>query len=175
VEKPAVQLSPRVLALFFLFVLVSTVAVNQDLPQAWRRPTKAEAADEWRNKSRSRFLTVKGDFDGDGKPDIAELLVNTERKNFAISVKLGSTGKYDQVGDEVETKWLSEMGIALVKPGRYETACGKGYDDSFCAHGEPDYLTVSNPAIDFFVEESADSMLYWDEKEKTFKKVQMSD
>jgi len=79
---------------------------------------------------------------------------------------LGDTGN---LGD------LGRFAIDLVKPGRYETACGKGYDDSFCAHGEPDYLVLSRPAIDFIYTESADSIFYWGEKTKEFRKIAMSD
>ena len=175
VEEPGVSACTRVLAPIFLCALLSAVAVAQDLPRGWRLPTKTEVSDKWRIRSPTRFLTVEGDFDGDGKPDNAALVVNPSRHLFAVFVKLRSTGKWQQVGDETEMKWLGEMGISVVKPGKYETACGKGYDDSFCAHGEPDYLTLATAAIDLFVEESADSMLYWDKKQKKFRTIQMSD
>jgi hypothetical protein len=175
VEEPAVRLLRQTAVLIFLAALVSPFALTQELPQGWRRPTQSESSGEWRKKIPTRFLVVTGDFDGDGKSDNAELLVNPSRRVFAVFVKFGSTGEWQKVGDETEMKWLGEMGISLVKPGKYETACGKGYDDSFCAHGEPDYLTVATAAIDLFVEESADSMLYWDKKQKKFRTIQMSD
>jgi hypothetical protein len=120
-------------------------------------------------------MVVKGDFDGDLKPDTAELLVNSSSTQFALFVKMGSTGRWQQLGDSVESRWLGRMGIRLVKPGRYKTACGEGYDDSFCAHGEPNFLKLSSPAIDKFVEESVDSILYWNRSKKNFVEIQMSD
>jgi hypothetical protein len=159
-----------------LFLLtLSALAVAQDLPAGWRRPTKAEASGDWRQKSRTRFLVVNGDFDGDSKPDVAELLVNPAAKRFALFVKLGSTGRWHRVGDESEMDWLSGMGIKVVKPGSYETACGKGYEEDFCAHGEPKHLKISTDAIDLFKEESADSIAYWDQKRQAFRFIQMSD
>jgi hypothetical protein len=52
---------------------------------------------------------------------------------------------------------------------------GKGYDQSFCAHGEPDFLELSTSGVDFFETESADIIFYWDSKEKKFREIQMSD
>jgi hypothetical protein len=178
VEEPAVfglrQLLIPIIPIF-LAAMVLTTAHAQDLPSGWRRPLKSEVADDWRNKSGSRFLVVRGDFDGDGHPDVAELLVNPSRKRWAIFVKLGVTKHWQRVGDENEMGWLGGMGISLVKPGKHETACGKGYGDEFCAHGEPKYLKLSTDAIDFFKEESADSVAYWDQKSHQFRFIQMSD
>jgi hypothetical protein len=134
-------LFPRALRCILIAVLFSAAAVPQDLPQGWRRPTTSEVSDKWRAKAPTRFVTVKADFDGDGKADTAELLVNPSRHRFAVFVKLGSNETWQRIGDEIEVKWLGEMGINIAKPGKYETACGKGYDDSFCAHSEPNYLT----------------------------------
>jgi hypothetical protein len=175
VEEPAVCVCVKLFVLVFLVATLQTALAAQDLPKGWRPPNKAEASDEWRNKSPTRFLTVRGDFNGDGKPDIAELLVNPSRKRWALFVKLGSSTSWQRVGDENEMDWLRGMGIKLVKPGRYETACGKGYGEDFCAHGEPKFLKISSDAIDLFKEESADSIAYWDQKRDTFRFVQMSD
>jgi len=175
VEEPAVCVCAKLVVLIFAVAALQTALAAQDLPKGWRRPTKAETSDNWRSKSSTRFQVAKGDFDGDGKPDIAELLVNPSRKRWALFVKLGSTARWQRVGDENEMDWLGGMGIKLVKPGRYETACGKGYGEDFCAHGEPKFLKISTDALDLFKEESADSMAYWDPKRNTFRFVQMSD
>ena len=161
--------------IWVFLVLFCELAVAQDLPAGWRRPIKTEAADQWRQKSQTRFFVVRGDFDGDGQPDLAELLVNPTSQKFALFVKLYSTGKWQQLGDPYDLGALQRFGIDLVKPGKYETACGKGYDESFCAHGEPDYLLLSHPAIDFIYTESADIVFYWDEKTKAFREIAMSD
>jgi hypothetical protein len=159
----------------FVAAFFPTLVLAQELPKGWRHPTRSETSDDWRKKSPTRFVALKGDFDGDGKFDTAELLVNPSKHRFAVFLKLGSSASWQEIGDEIEMKWLGQMGIDLVKRGKYETACGKGYDDSFCAHGEPDYLTIETAAIDLFIEESADSMLYWDKKQKKFRTIQMSD
>jgi hypothetical protein len=163
------------LAVLFIAVLLSPVVIAQDLPKAWRRATAIERARAWRRKSSTRFFRVEGDFDGDGKPDVAELLINDSTKKFALFVRLASEPTWQRVSEQMDVASLDRFAIDLVKPGRYETACGKGYDDSFCAHGEPDYLVLSHPAIDFIYTESADNIFYWDEKTKSFREIAMSD
>ena len=159
-----------------LITLASSVAFSQQaLPTGWRKPTPAEASGAWRRESPTKFLVVKGDFDGDGKADTAEILINESAGRFALFVRLASTGKYQTLGESYDVKELDRFGIDLVKPGKYETACGKGYDDSFCAHGEPDFLELPHPGIDFIYTESADSIFYWDPSTKTFREIQMSD
>ena len=79
----------------------------------------------------------------------------------------------DRRGKKIES--LDDFGIAPARLGRYKTACGKGHGDGACAHGEPDYLKLSNAAIDMFAEESSDWIFYWDSAGKTFRRIQMSD
>ena len=159
----------------FIGALVSCSAFAQDLPTGWRRVSTTEKSSSWRKKSPTRFFRVKGDFDGDGRADIAELLINPAEKKFAVFVNRASTQEWQMLGELGDLASLDRFAIDLVKPGRYETACGKGYDDSFCAHGEPDYLVLLHPAIDFIYTESADSIFYWDEKTKGFREIAMSD
>src|SRR5258708_32745981 len=90
VEEPAVRRALNCLLSTLVAVLLSALAVAQELPQGWRRPTLAEVKGQWRNKSRTRFLAVGGDFDGDGKLDIAELLVSSSAKRFGLFVRLSS-------------------------------------------------------------------------------------
>lgn len=175
VEEPAVVGLLKALALILAYALLCSVAVAQDLPAGWRRANASEKSPAWRRKSPTRFFRVDGDFDGDGKTDVAELLINPGEKKFAIFVKLVSTQKWQMLGEPGDLGVLDRFAIDFVKPGKYETACGKGYDDSFCPHAEPDYLVLSHPAIDFIYTESADSIFYWDRKTKAFREIAMSD
>jgi hypothetical protein len=137
------------------------IARNQALPTGWREASRTENSGAWRRKSPTHFLKVEGDFDGDGRPDLAELLVSVSGKQAAIFVKLASRAVWLQVGRSFDIEMLNRMGIDLVQSGKYETACGKGYGDYACAHGEPKFLQLSFPAIDFFYIESSESILYW--------------
>ena len=172
------QLSSRAkrgICIAWIMLTVSPVFGQGIFPNGWRRITQAEAADDWRQKSRTRYLLVKGDFDGDGKSDTAELLLNPSANQFALFVKLASSAKWQMLGEPFDVKVLDRFGIDLVKPGKYQTACGKGYGDYACAHGEPNFLLLSAPGIDLFYTESLDSIFYWDRKSGKFVEVLMSD
>ena len=163
--------------IFFVIALALRPACAQvSLPSGWRRPTLAEANGDWRKKSPTRFLVAKGDFEGVGKEDVAELLVDLTGKHFGLFVKLAAAGEWQQLDDTAgDVKDLAEFGISSAKPGKYKTACGKGYGDYACSHGEPETLELSRPAIDYFYNESSDFIFYWDTKVNKFVKIQMSD
>jgi len=120
-------------------------------------------------------MVVKGDFDADGKRDTAEFLLNPSTNQFALFVKLASTARWERLGEPFDIKTLDRFGIDFAKPGKWKTACGKGYGDYACAHGEPDVLPLSSPGIDLFYTESSDSIFYWDRRSQQFVEVLMSD
>jgi len=60
------------------------------------------------------------------------------------------------------------MGVDVVKPGKYETACGKGYWE--CEKGEPKILELKRPAINYFKLASANSFFFLDDKSNSFKR-----
>jgi hypothetical protein len=159
----------------FVLLMVGISLADGPLPQGWRHPSPQHVSGKWRNESPSKFLTVRGDFDGDGQADLAELLVDTSGKHYGLFVRLPSSSSNWQKISDGDATHLSEYGINSVSPGSYETACGKGYGDYACAHGEPDFLKLSTDAIDFFYHESSDIIFYWDRRMKKFRKIQMSD
>jgi hypothetical protein len=150
------------------------LAMSVGLPAGWRRPVPAEVKQEWRSKDEGRFLIADGDFDGDKKKDHAEILVEAGGKQFGVVVWL-SSARRAMILEKGDIGSLERMGIAIVQPGSYRTACGKGYGDWACANGEPENLALKNQAIDFFAHESADAILYWDLQKKEFNRIQMSD
>lgn len=174
-EGPCVSVCSRVLRPTIVALLLAATVFAQDLPIGWRRANTVERSSAWRKKSPTRFLRVEGDFDGDGKSDIAELFINPTEKKFAVFVRLASGKNWQMLGEPGALGDLDRFAIDLVKPGKYQTPCGKGYDDSFCAHGEPDYLVLKNSAIDFIYTESADSIFYWEAKKNGFRDIAMSD
>jgi hypothetical protein len=50
--------------------------------------------------------------------------------------------------------------LAVVKPGSYRTACGKGHG-SGCAPGEPSTLTLERPSINYFEFDGSSSYYWW--------------
>jgi len=140
----------------------------------WRVPNKSDFAGEsgWRQNDKTLYLTAKADFDGDGKQDIVSILINDKINKMGLFAELSSKpGKIQLVEDD--KTGIQVMGIAVAKPGKYKTACGKGY--WACEKGEPATLNLKFPAIDYFKEESASSFFIWNKKAKQFERVWMSD
>jgi hypothetical protein len=65
------------------------------------------------------------------------------------------------------------MGISLMEPGQYKTACGKGY--WACKDKEPEVLKIKSSGINYFAFESANSVFFWDASKKEFTRIWMSD
>src|ERR1039457_2058485 len=169
----------RVVNVLLLIVLMSSAAAAQkDLLrlQPWRPPTAAELGapqeQKWREDDPGRYLVVTGDFDGDGKPDEARLVVRGDGKAFALFVKLGARDTVLKLDEYPDIKMLPFIGIKRVAPGEYPTACARGYD---CAEDEPRYIHVNHDAIDFFKVESAATYYYWNDTRHAFARAGISD
>jgi len=73
----------------------------------------------------------------------------------------------------MDIAFLDVMGIAKVKPGEYETACGKGYWE--CGKDEPEKLKTKRDAVEFFKDESASSVYVYKPAKHKFISIATSD
>ncbi len=91
------------------------------------------------------------DFNSDGKENEAKILVGNDNSGIGLFVFLSIYGNpIVLLLDTVEGKdALSYMGIYPVKPGKYITAFGKGYDGNW-PEDEPERIILENTGIDFF-------------------------
>lgn len=162
----------------FLLMLIAGgefAAAQATLPVGWRLPTSTELADDWRGTETSRKAEVVGDFDGDGKPDRAALLISIKSQNLGLFVLLagdraGYWRKLDVINDR---QAIHAMGLELVRPGHYTTACGKGYLS--CKPDAPKAIRLDGDALNYFKTESANRIFYLDKHTKSFRQVWMSD
>lgn len=148
--------------------------VIEVLPAGWQWPSKEDLADTWRDDNADRYTKVIGDFNSDGKVDLAAFLINDEKKKFGIFVWWSND--LTVVPGEVvieDDPGLGVMGIALQQPEKMKTACGKGYWS--CDKDEVPEIEFKSAAIDYFKEGSASSVLYWDDGSKSFKRIWISD
>lgn len=159
-------------ALFILF--------SKNVPYAaseWRTPTPDDLGRNfiWRDEDPDRYLLVKADLDGDKKEDIAHLLINDIDDTIGLFVTLTSSKqKTPLLLETIKDKRMIEVfGIDSVKPGKYQTACGKRYWQ--CEKGEPKQVHLKNPGIDFFKYESANSFFIWNQTNKRFDRIWISD
>lgn len=154
--------------------LVCKAAAPQEFPKGWHIPPANLTRQEFRRGERNHFLVAVGDFNGDGIPDKAFLLVNDESSELGLFVCLKTSNGCDwRRLEEMDKGFLDFMGIATVKSGRYQTACGKGYWE--CDKGEPSILILKHAAIEFFKEDSASSYYVYDRQKNDFIAVAISD
>jgi len=163
----------RVVNVFLLIALMSSAAVAQSLrAQPWRNPTAAELGtpeeQKWRQDDPARYLVMIGDFDGDGKPDEARLMVRGDGKAYALLVKLAAHDAPIKLDEFPNMKKLPSIGIKRVAPAEYPTACARGID---CAEDEPRYIRVTHDAIDYFDHDVADRYYYWSDVRHAFAQV----
>src|SRR6188472_4535668 len=67
-------------------LLPNAYAESLVLPAGWRLPNADELSDAWRAKDPARYARASGDFDGDGRPDQAALLVSLRQQRVALFV-----------------------------------------------------------------------------------------
>jgi hypothetical protein len=159
---------PLIFAAAFSMAQVST---QPTLPAGWRKPTLSEATGAWRKKSPTRFLVVRGDFDGDGRDDVAELLVSDSGKSFGLFVWLSSQRRWQSIHGADALP--GDLGIDLVLPKKFDTLCAG--DPSVCAPSAPATVDLKNKAIEFFAWGQASSIFYWEPSSQTFRNAPMSD
>jgi hypothetical protein len=120
---------------------------------------------------------VTADFNGDSLIDEAWILLAKKGKTWTLTVFLRAspTSFAKPIRLESQSDTLPVYrGIEVVPPGTFKTACGKGYWECKGVT-EPPMLTLKNPAINFFLYESASSYFWWDLKARRFRRTWMSD
>jgi len=161
-----------------LFFLIIPIGLSAKDTVSWRTPEVAELGHDssWRREDPDLHLTARADFDGDGKEDVARLLIINDKENkMGLFVTLSSKKKAEPLLLEAmdDKNTIEVMGVEVAKPGTYKTVCGKGYWT--CKKGEPSLLRLHRPAIDFFRFESANSYFIWRIDKKKFNRIWMSD
>lgn len=167
-------------SIFFILACLASLSTawadEIKLPAKWKKPSALELDGEWRTRDTKRFSVVEGDFNGDGLVDQARLLISTHGHRLGLIIFLASKSgemKSYQVVVEQDPSAIHTMGIAKVLPGKYKTACGKGYWE--CKNDDTPEVLIKLDAIEYFKEESASSYFLWDAKKKLFKRVWVSD
>ena len=157
-----------------LLLGLTTLCSAQQLPAGWTKPPAKLTGQQFRAKDSNHFLVVKGDFDGDGVQDKALLLVDqhNHKMGFFVCLTTGTGCDWHRL-EVMDIAFLDVMGIAKVKPGDYETACGKGYWE--CGKDEPEKLKTKRDAVEFFKDESASSVYVYNPKTRKFGSVATSD
>lgn len=168
----------KIAILVAAFCLIPLLVLAQQAPPpGWRFPEEADYTGSWQ-----AYRTVipepfhaQADFNGDGLPDDAWILFSSLGKGSGLFVFLAQQEGYPKVITLDKNPGLNKpqnMGIKIVQPGDYKTACGKGYFK--CGPNQPAVLHLALPAINYFVFEGANSFFWWDTPSASFKRIWMS-
>ncbi len=145
-------------------------------PRGYRLPVEADYIDYWQTfrKELPEPFVARADFNSDGLADEAWLLPRLSG-GFGLFAFMGAADAAPRVARLAGASDLSVQGwgIEVVTPGRYRTACGKGY--WACEPGEPEVLVLTAPAVSFTKFESASSIFWWNAKAGRFTRTWISD
>jgi len=160
------------------FVLIGSSLAQQQYPIGWSEPTSSDITDDMfkeRTGDPFGYLKAKADFNGDGIIDTAILLINDKNNKMGLFVSVSSGEKFNiiQLAEMDDKTWVDAMGVSTVKPGKYKTACGKGYWE--CGKGIPEVLNLKYHAVNFFKFGSANSFFVYDKNLNEFKRIWISD
>lgn len=112
-----------------------------------------------RNASPNLYLMAEGDYDGDGVRDVAVFVKTADGKADAVVVS-GKTKQIYRLERGIDLKVaMPRMGVRTVKPGTYQTACGKGSGDER-APCEPS-VTARHDAVEVFTFEVGATLYVW--------------
>ncbi len=167
---------PSVLMFLMLGIVFPVYAGKPYLPHGWRLPLGQEIEGHWRDDDPEKYVVVRGDFNGDGAIDVARLLVRQSGNGaglYAFISRKHKSPKAYLLDEMKHVAILRAMGIAKALPGKYKTACGKGYWE--CEEGEAPEVLLRHDSINYFKTESANSFYYWDNKTAAFKRIWISD
>ncbi|MBY0510139.1 MAG: hypothetical protein K2P94_08280 [Rhodospirillaceae bacterium] len=103
------------------------------------------------------YMEAGGDFDGDGRPDRAEVYLNRHTGKHAVFITLNARAVarvYKVI--EAPANLLVRIGISRAVPGEYRNACASG---KTCT---PATFTTKHDGLAYFTFESAAQVVYWD-------------
>lgn len=145
-----------------IVVLILTLAAlpalaQKDFPYGWHQPTKAELG-----KRGNKGLSLRADFDGDGKPDNAVILADDRGRAVGVFAFMSSTSRWAKLDSEAVAE-LQHWSIVLARPGTYETECPP--EDAEC---KPGTVRLERPGIQSLLGGKA-TLFYWDADAKAFK------
>jgi hypothetical protein len=123
----------------------------------------------------TRYLSVEGNFEGEGKKEVILLLVRSDGSAFAPFIATENERgiiKLSQVEAASPREYLGKEGVKSARPGRYLTACDKGYD---CYPADKKTITLSFEGVEFFENEGPSRVIYFDPTRRAFTESWLSD
>lgn len=160
----------RVFLATFIFHLSHNCLADEK--SNWRYPSETDYLGDWAEyrKSIPKPFHAKGDFNGDGKPDEAWIMISNDEASWGLFVFFSDRPDAILLDKKDTTKIKPQsMGISTMSPTDFKKIC-KIRTDPECKT-----LTLKNDAIDYFTYESASSVFYWDVQNQEFKRFWQGD
>ena len=152
-----------------VLMLTLSAWAQKDVPYGWHRLKPSEVAGR-----APRELVAHGDFDGDGKPDVAEILADDNGRSMGLFAYPSSTSRWMKL-DSARVENFNTRRIAAVKAGAYDTSCSKTPEENGCKSGEPAKLNLAHPTIDLSAPAGSHVYFYWDAASAAFKKAPVAE
>ena len=154
-----------------LIVFLALTACAEDANQSWRFPVENDLTGGWTSSSGEPFH-VQADFDGNGVTDDIWLVIEKSGEGWRLIALMNGSSNAMQLNASASgnAQWF---GLREVAPGDLKTACGKGYWE--CSEDEPPTIHLPNPAVAFFKFESASTVYFWNDSNRTFESIAESD
>ncbi len=113
---------------FALILIAAASSRAMQLGEAWTQPTSEMLGDrnaDLRARSSERYLVARGDFDGDGQPDRAAVMVRAGSGEAAVLLYLANRLASPLVLQTLGARNLAQIGIETVKAGIYQPSCAR--------------------------------------------------
>jgi hypothetical protein len=158
-----------IIALTFCLPISACCANVTKGPVGWNAPSSKQSAQAWRVEDSNRYLAVKGDFNGDGHPDEAKILLNEDEKLIGLFVFLSNIqGGYEIIElDKKAYNYIDVMGIELFEKGVYRERGEKTFHE-----GD---IPFENDSIKYFKFDGAYGVYRWNTVSGKFEFVGLND
>jgi len=170
IDEAAMKSSIAIISALILCLFISScVASTLAPPKGWRVPKEEQGSQVWREKNSNRYLSVKGDFNGDGINDEAKILSSEDKKLVGLFVFLSNIqGGYEII--ELNKKayaYIDVMGVELFEKGVYRERGEKTFHE-----GD---ITFENDSIKYFKFDGAYGVYRWNSMSGKFEFVGLND
>ena len=147
----------------------SCLANATKYPEGWNFPADEQTSQVWRTGDSHKFLTVRGDFNGDGYVDDAKILINGSKKLLGLFVFLSNfQGSYEIIElDQKAYKYIDVIGVELLEKGIYRELGEKTFYE-----GD---ISFENDSIKYFKFDGAYGVYAWNTKLGKFEFVGLND
>jgi hypothetical protein len=141
----------RLFAIAAVMLAAALAWAQKDFPSGWGEPT-------WNQLK----LKVQADFDGDGRPDTAQVLTDINNRAVAVMAYTSSNQRWAKLDSDAISE-LPHWHVGAIDPGSYTLTCAP--DDKHCIAGP---VKLDHPAITIVVDGKPDEVFYWDATMRRF-------